>query len=171
VSDAPIAIRPETADDAADVRKLLVDAFGGPAEATLVDRLRRDGDLMLALIATDAARVVVGHVAFSRLHVEGAGGRLPAVALAPLAVADTHRRRGIGATLVRAGLDQLEAQGETLVFVLGDPAYYTRFGFAPETAAPFVCAYAGPQFMALRLSEDAPHAGTIRYPAAFDDLA
>jgi putative acetyltransferase len=170
VSDPPIAIRPETAGDAADVRQLLVSSFGGPAEAALVDRLRRDGDLMLALVATDAARAVVGHIAFSRLCVE-AGDLSPAVALAPLAVADTHRRCGIGVALVRAGLDQLAAQGEMLVFVLGDPAYYTRFGFAPESAGRFACAYAGPHFMALRLSEHAPHAGTIRYPAAFDDLA
>ena len=151
--------------------QLLVGAFGGPSEAALVDRLRRDGDLILTLIATDAARAIVGHVAFSRLRVEGAGGTSSAVALAPLAVADTYRRRGAGAALVRAGLDQLAAQGETLVFVLGDPAYYTRFGFAPKTAAPFVCAYAGPHFMGLRLSDAAPRGGTIRYPAAFDDLA
>jgi putative acetyltransferase len=171
VSDTLIAIRPETADDASNVGKLLVGAFGGPAEADLVDRLRRDGDLMLALVATDARRTVVGHVAFSRLCVEGAGGLSPAVALAPLAVADTHRCGGIGAALVRAGLDRLTAQGETLVFVLGDSAYYTRFGFASETGAPFACAYAGPHFMAMRLSDAAPRGGTIRYPAAFDDLA
>jgi putative acetyltransferase len=180
VSDAPLAIREEAAGDAADVRKLLVSAFGGPAEADLVDRLRRDGDLILALLATDARRDIVGHVAFSRLRIEVAFSRLriesvghaaPAVALAPLAVADTQRRRGIGAALVRAGLDRLAAQGETLMFVLGDPAYYRRFGFATETAERFACVYAGPHFMALRLSDHAPGAGTIRYPAAFDELA
>jgi len=171
VSDTPIAIRPETADDAANIRELLVHAFGGPAEADLLDRLRRDGDLILALVALDARRAVVGHVAFSRLRIESVGHAAPAVALAPLAVPDAQRRLGIGAALVRAGLDQLAAHGETLVFVLGDPAYHTRFGFAPETATPFASAYSGPHFMVLRLSQHAPHAGTIRYPAAFDDLA
>ena len=140
-----------------------------PAEAELVDRLRRDGDLVLSLVATDAAQAVVGHVAFPRLRVESAGREFPAVGLAPLAVADDasppRRRRGAGSV---RGSRNCARQGETLVFVMGDPAYYTRFGFALETAQPFTCAYAGPYFMALRLADAAPRAGTVRYPAAFD---
>jgi putative acetyltransferase len=124
----------------------------------------------MALVAIDGSQAVVGHVAFSRLHVEASAGQWPAVSLAPLALAAASRRRGIGAQLVRTGLDRLAAQGEALVFVLGDPAYYTRFGFDVDTAKPFTCAYAGPHFMALWLSDRAPHSGTIRYPAAFDDL-
>ena len=162
--------RPEAAADADAVHTLLVHAFGTPAEADLVDQLRRNGDLLLALVATDAAHAIVGHVAFSRLHVEGAGGEWPAVGLAPLAVAEPHRRRGIGAALVRAGLDHLRARGETLVFVMGNPAYYTRFGFALATAQSFTCVYAGPYLMALQWGETAPRAGTLRYPAAFGDL-
>jgi putative acetyltransferase len=131
--------------------------------------MRRDGDIVLALVAIDA-QAVVGHVAFPRLRIENAGRELAGVGLAPLAVSETHRRRGVGAALVREGLDRLRAQGETLVFVLGDPAYYTRFGFALETARPFTCVYAGSYFMALRLSDAAPGNGAVRYPAAFDDL-
>jgi putative acetyltransferase len=141
------------------------------AEADLVDDLRAAGDLVLALVAADATPAIVGHVAFSRLRVEGSGPVSTAVGLAPLAVVETHRRRGVGTALVRAGLDRLAAQGETLVFVLGDPAYYARFGFAPEAAQPFTIVYSGPHFMALRLSDIAPPAGTIRYPAAFDRLS
>jgi putative acetyltransferase len=165
-----IAIRPEAAADAGPVNALLVHAFGGPAEAGLVDRLRRDHELVLELVATDAAHTVVGHVAFSRLRVGNTGNEFPAVGLAPLAVGEPHRRRGIGAALVRAGLERLTTQGEALVFVMGSPAYYTRFGFALETAQPFTCVYAGPYFMALQLADAAPRVGTIRYPAAFDDL-
>ncbi len=164
-----IAIRPEVPADATDVRELLVRAFETSAEAELVDRMRRDGDIVLALVATDA-QAVVAHVAFPRLRIENAGREFPVIGLAPLAVSETHRRRGVGAALVRAGLDRLRAQGETLAFVLGDPAYYARFGFALGTAQPFTCVYAGPYFMALRLSDAAPRAGTVRYPAAFDGL-
>lgn len=162
-----ITIRPETAADAGAIRALLVHAFDTPAEADLVDRLRRDGELVLALVATDAAHGVVGCAAFPRLHV---GADWPAVGLAPLAVSGTHRRQGIGAALVRDGLDRLAALGETLVFVLGSPQYYTRFGFALEAAQPFPCVYAGAYFMALRLTDAAPRAGAVRYPAAFDGL-
>ena len=62
------------------------------------------------------------------------------------------------------------ARGASLVFVLGDPAYYTRFGYCPAAAAAFESTYAGPYFMALRLNEDAPKSGKVRYPAAFDGL-
>jgi len=170
VTDASggVTIRPEAAADAPAIHELLAHAFETAAEAELVDRLGRDGDLVLSLVATDAAQAVVGHVAFPRLRVDSAGREWSAIGLAPLAVAATHRRRGIGAALARAGLDRLAAQGETLVFVMGNPAYYTRFGFALATAQPFICAYAGPYFMALRLADTAPRAGTVRYPAAFD---
>jgi putative acetyltransferase len=165
-----IAIRLEAPADAPAIHELLVHAFEMPVEAELVDRMRRDGDIVLALVATDA-QAVVGHVAFPRLFIENVGREFVGVGLAPLAVSKTHRRRGVGAALVREGLDGLRAQGETLVFVLGDPAYYTRFGFALETAQPFTCVYAGPYFMALRLSDAAPSGGTVRYPSAFDGLA
>jgi putative acetyltransferase len=162
-------IRPEAASDIGAVRELVGQAFGQPDEAELVERLRADGDLALALVATGGGSIV-GHAAFPRLHVETAGVQVPAIGLAPLAVNEAHRRQGIGARLVRAGLAQLAMQGETLAFVLGEPAFYTRFGFSLETARPFTCAYAGPHFMAMRLSEAAPRAGTIRYPAGFDAL-
>lgn len=162
--------RPEAEADADATRALLKHAFQTQSEAKLVDRLRREGDLLLGMVATDSVRGVVGYIAFPRLRVEHAGQQFPAVGLAPLAVAEAHRRLGIGADLVCGGLDCLALRGETLVFVLGSPAYYTRFGFAREAARPFSCAYDGPHFMALRLADNAPRTGTIRYPVAFDAL-
>ena len=168
-----ITIRPETAADAPAIRALLAGAFEASAEgeAELVEHLRRDGDLVLALVAVDAAQRVVGHVAFPRLYLETPDREFPAIGLAPLAVVATHRRQGVGAALVRAGLDRLAASGETIVFVLGNPDYYTRFGFALDLAQPFICVYAGPYFMALRLADTAPRAGIVRYPAVFEGLS
>lgn len=161
------AIRPERPDDAPGVGELLDAAFGGPAESRLVERLRANGDLVLTLVATDAA-AIAGYIAWPRLWIETAQQRLPAVGLAPLAVAPQRQRRGIGSALTREGLAQLRARGESLAFVLGDPVYYRRFGFTVEAASGYVSKYAGAHFMALKLSDVSPSAGRVRYPAAFD---
>jgi putative acetyltransferase len=165
-----IVFRPEEADDAVTVRVLLQVSFGGTAEATLVNRLRSGGELVLALVAAEASQRIVGYVGFPRLQVETTEGTRPAVGLAPLAVAASHQGRGIGAALVRAGLDRLVARQEEIVFVVGDPALYRRFGFSAEQARAFVSPYRGPHFMVRRLAANAPRRGRLRYPAAFDAL-
>ena len=164
-------IRPEWPKDASSIRLLLREGFETSAEADLVERLRHDGDLVLAMVATDATDGIFGYVAFPRLCVEHAGQEFPAIGLAPLVVAKAYRRQGIGADLVSGGLGNLGLRGESLVFVLGNPAYYMRFGFALDLTRPFTCVYAGPHFMARRLTDNAPRAGTVRYPAAFDGFA
>jgi len=169
-TDIEVAIRPYEAADAPQVRRLLEQAFGGTDEADLVDRLMRDGDLVLTLVA-ERNDEIVGCVAFPRLAIaDESGGTTPSVGLAPLAVATKARRRDIGGALVRAGLARLRDMDETLVFVLGDPAYYRRFGF--EAADPaFRSPYSGPHFMQARLRGGGPESGTIRYPVAFAALS
>ena len=166
----PITVRLEQAGDAVSVRTVLADAFGGRAEADLVDRLRTNGDLVLALVAELEDRCIVGHIGFPRLAVDAPDGSARAVGLAPLAVAVDLWNRGIGSALVRRGLALLAERGEQLVFVVGDPAYYGRFGFDAAAATPFVSPYSGPHFMVLRLAQTAPWEGTVRYPSALADL-
>ena len=159
-------IRPEAADDAGSVRDVLRAAFQGEAEATLADELRADGDIVLSLVAVDQNDGVVGYVAFPRLSVAG----VPCAALAPVAVAPEYQRRGIGQALIEQGMSMLRQRGEKLVFVLGEPAYYARFGFDPTTAAAFTSDYSGPYFMASR-ADGAPASGAVRYPPAFARLS
>lgn len=161
-------IRPERPGDARAIRDILVAAFSGSAEADLVDRLRRDGDLVLALVADD--HEMCGYVAFPRLRVEDADDVHDVVGLAPVAVAPGRQRQGIGSALISEGHRRLIERGEPLIFVLGHPAYYPRFGYSVAAAAPFRSDYAGPHFMAQRLNESAPTAGKVRYPAAFAGL-
>jgi putative acetyltransferase len=163
-----VIIRPERTEDAAAIRDVLTAAFSGNAEADLVEGLRAGGALVLSLVADDAG--VRGYIGFPRLRVENTQGAFDAVGLAPVAVVPDHQRRGIGAAMIREGHRLLAEQGHSLSFVLGDPAYYQRFGYDLATAAPFDSVYAGPYFMALRLSEVAPRAGKVRYPAAFSQL-
>ncbi|BCL75209.1 N-acetyltransferase [Jeongeupia sp. HS-3] len=153
------------------IRELVTAAFGQPDEAGLVDALNDAGRVSLALIA-EADGLVVGHLLFSPVSVAGVAGEV--VGLAPLAVAADWRRQGIGKALVEAGLAALKARGAAAVVVLGDPAYYGRFGF--ESAARFglACEYEVPAeyFMALELWPDALAfaAGTVAYAPEFAAL-
>ena len=158
------SIRPETADDREAVRQLLLAAFPTCGEARLVERLRGDGDAALSLVAVEV-EAVVGHVLFSRLRAPAA-----ALALAPLAVRADRRRRGIGARLVRAGLDRAKREGWRAVVVLGDPAYYSRFGFRPETVRGMASLYAGPALMGLALAPGGLSGPCIEHAPAFASL-
>ncbi len=165
-----VEIREETDGDRDAIREVNRLAFGAEAEAQLVDRLRSDGDAIVSVVAVQARRIA-GHAMFSRLpiHIEK-GQVLQAVALAPVAVRPAFQRQGIGTSLIRAGLDLCKNRGCRIVIVVGDPAYYTRFGFSTATARDLRSPYAGDSFMALELVAGALDgvAGTVRYPPAFD---
>ncbi|MEA3041970.1 MAG: putative acetyltransferase, partial [Sphingomonadales bacterium] len=140
-------------------------AFGTGAEAELVERLHADAGAAIALVAEVEARIV-GHVLFSRM-----AAPFRALGLGPVSVLPPRQRSGIGSALVRAGLVRARQEGWDAVFVLGDPAYYGRFGFTVEAAAPFLCAYSGPHFMALALGGGMPGVGgEIAYAPAFAAL-
>ncbi|CAM5394559.1 MULTISPECIES: GNAT family N-acetyltransferase [Streptomyces] len=102
-------------------------------ETTLLDELRiSDGWLpALSFVATGDRDEVIGHVVCTRGHV---GSDLAlALGLGPLSVHPAHQRRGVGQALVHAVLGAADAFGESLVALLGSPAYYGRFGFRPST--------------------------------------
>ncbi|MEZ5765436.1 MAG: N-acetyltransferase [Xanthobacteraceae bacterium] len=162
-------VRPERPEDAPAIHALVADAFGQTPEADLVDRLRGEGDLVCSLVAEDGG-ALIGHVAFSRVWIAQGAPRLAGVSLAPVAVLPMHQRRGVGSALIRASHARLRDAGEGIVFVLGDPAYYQRFGFSRASAAGFDCIYQGEYFQALRLAPDAPSSGKVTYAAAFGGL-
>ena len=116
----------------------------------------------LSLVAVED--YVVGHVMLSRMQAP-----FKALGLAPVAVHADWRRQGIADRLVRAGLAQAKIDGWEGVFVLGDPAYYTRFGFDLALASGFQSPYAGPHFMALALQDiGLPEStGVVSYAPAF----
>jgi putative acetyltransferase len=170
---AATTVRRYLAADRTFVANLLRDAFGASAEAKLVARLRAEPAMAFELVAEDAAGTVLGHIAFSRLSVIGEGGRsLDAVALAPLAVAPDRQRHGIGSSLVRAGIEECRKQGAALIVVLGDPAYYGRFGFSAAVATRLRAPYSGGGFMALELQSGAlgDAEWAVVYPRAFAEI-
>ncbi len=121
-------IRTEQSADILAIYRINKEAFGGEAEADLVDRLRATGSLILSLVAIED-RELVGHIAFSPVRIDSTAGTKDAIGLGPLGVLPAYQNRGIGSELVRAGLAELKKAGYGVVVVLGHPDYYPRFGF------------------------------------------
>lgn len=158
-------VRAERPSDVESIRAVVAAAFGQPDEARLVDRLRADGDAVMSLVAEEDGRLV-GHVLLSRLEAP-----FPALALAPVAVVPDRQRGSVGTALVRAAIERATSDGWKAIFVLGDAAYYGRFGFDAAKAAGVTSPYAGAHFMALPLGGPLPVAsGDVRHAPAFAAL-
>ena len=124
-----IEIRNELPDDSTAVRAVLVHAFGGDAEARLVELLRNHKQAPIALVAT-AAGQVVGQIMFSPITVADAFEGFRGIALAPVAILPEFQNQGIGSKLIRDGLEACRCAGYDAVVVLGHTTYYPRFGFS-----------------------------------------
>lgn len=164
-----VLIRSELPGDMEAVHGLLASSFPTDAEARLVDRLRAAGHLTISLVAV-AGDEVVGHVGFSPV-VTAVG--VSGLGLAPVATAQPFRGRGVAARLIRVGLDACVAAGVGWVVVLGNSAYYGRFGFGPAEEYGLTDEYGGGSaFQALELVEGSlPRgAGLVRYGAEFTQL-
>jgi putative acetyltransferase len=131
-------LREERPEDRAAVRDVQRRAFGdhGRAEhgrvvADLVDSLRETITPAaggLSLVAEQDGRIA-GHVMFTRSLLDAPRRLVGVQVLSPLGVAPGLQGRGVGSALVRHGLKALAERAEPLVFLEGDPAYYSRFGF------------------------------------------
>lgn len=163
-----IRLRPERAEDAAAIEVLTLVAFlhvehSRHDEQDIIAALRADAALTVSLVAEHDG-YVVGHAAASPVTLAD-GGR-GWYGLGPLSVGPGHRRQGIGGRLVAAVLDDLRGRGAGGCVVLGDPAFYRRFGFAPEPG--LILPGAPPsQFLALPFGDRLPPIGEVEYHRAF----
>ena len=129
---APVVVRPEGPSDVEAIFEVTRAAFASVPHADgtepyIVDALRSAGALTVSLVATLHSRVV-GHVGFSPVAMsDGTEGWY---ALGPVSVLPEIQRRGVGTALIADGLDRLRALGAAGCVLVGDPAYYVRFGFA-----------------------------------------
>jgi putative acetyltransferase len=161
------AIRPEQLGDEAAISAVTKAAFAGQphsdgSEVAVVEGLRAACALSLSLVA-EAQGEIVGHVAFSPVTIpDGTRGWF---GLGPVSVEPARQREGIGGALVRAGLEQLHDLEATGCVVLGDPAYYGRFGYAHDPALTYPVPM--PEaFQQQRFSGPAPK-GEVSYHSAF----
>ncbi len=127
-----LVVRPETVDDFPAVQEVVNLAFQNVAEgeADLIDALRADTGYTpeLSLVA-ELNGAVVGHVIFSEAYIDTNSGRVPAIALGPLAVHPDWQQQGIGSKLVGEGLSAGRRLGHRIAVVIGHSTYYPRFGF------------------------------------------
>ena len=161
-------IRDERADDAPVIAALTTRAFAAAehasgTEAAIVDALRVAGALTVSLVAVEDG-AIVGHVALSPVRIDGAAGGW--FGLGPLSVDPARQRHGIGAGLVEAALARLRAAGAAGCMLLGEPAYYRRFGFVSDPALRYGDE-ASPYFQNLPLAGP-PACGQVSYHPAFD---
>jgi len=160
-------IRPEGPADLGGITELTIAAFNTlpisqHTEQFIITALRRAGDLSLSLVAEIDGHLV-GHVAFSPVALSD--GTTDWYGLGPVSVLPDFQRQGIGSALIKEGLTRLETMGGRGCALVGDPAFYSRFGFrhCPELVLPGV----PPEvFMVLPFGEDAP-SGEITFHEAF----
>lgn len=159
-------VREEIDSDHDAVRMVVEAAFGQPSEAALVDALRHDGDAEISLVEVEGD-TVIGHILLS-----GMTAPVRALGLAPVSVTSDHQGGGVGSRLIRDGLKLAKTRGWEAVFLLGEPGYYSRFGFRADIAEAFASPYAGPYFIALELVGGAlsGNGGEVAYARAFAAL-
>ncbi len=161
------AIRREQPDDVATIFELTEAAFrdmpfSDGDEQNVNERLRDSGDLTLSLVAESQARIV-GHIAFSPVTISDGASHW--YGLGPVSVWPDLHHQGVGSALIREGIARMERLGAKGIVLLGNPDYYTRFGFRHEPQL----AYPGPPpeyFQALLLKGDLP-SGEVSYAPAF----
>jgi putative acetyltransferase len=172
-----VIIRRETLEDRAAVDAVTSAAFGRsagvdgePVETRLLRALRDDAGWISTLsMVAEREDEVIGHVVCTR----GRLGVLDALGLGPISVLPNRQRRGVGSALMHAVIGAADACGERLIALLGDPGFYSRFGFVPASEhrvdAPDP---AWAEYFQIRTLTNCPPviAGAFRYAAPFAAL-
>lgn len=160
-------IREESPSDAAAIHALTAAAFlNAPhtahTEQFIVDALRQAGVLAVSLVAEQGGEVV-GHVALSPVSISD--GSTNWYGLGPISVEPALQGKGIGSLLMQTALGRLRELGAAGCVLVGEPAYYSRFGFRaePGLTLPDV----PPEyFQALPFGSSTPR-GVVRFHEAF----
>jgi len=165
-----VLFRAEHPEDFTAAERVNEDAFQRPDEALLVRNLRKNNRLIISQVA-QLDHEVVGHIAFSPVHL-GPGQAAPkALGLAPVAVSQLWQGGGIGSRLIEQGLELARKAGYHWVVVLGMPNYYQRFGFRTASEFGLACSFDVPDeaFMAMPLKPGALDqvSGTVYYAPEF----
>lgn len=140
-----VQIRAASETDTPAILDVVWSAFGkehGQEIADLIIDLWKDPSAqpVISLVATTNDRVV-GHVLFTRTRLKQSQQIFSSAILAPLSVHSDYQNQGIGGKLIQDGLNRLQTMGVGLVFVLGHPGYYPKYGFVPAGPQGFEAPY------------------------------
>ncbi len=172
VNDMQLIIRDEIDGDINSIYRVNQQAFETNAEAELVNLLRASGKAVISLVAVFDAEIV-GHILFSPMSIEPPSVNWNALGLAPVGVLAEFQFQGIGKALVKRGLERCRDLGAELVFVLGHPTYYPKFGFLKASLFGFTNEYqADEAFMVKELKPDIleKYEGLVKYAAEFKEI-
>jgi len=163
-----LEIREEGPGDAEIIAEVTTRAFRGAehssgTEAHIVDALRDAGALTMSLVAAEGGSVV-GHVAVSPVLIDGQAEHW--FGLGPVSVEPTRQGLGIGTALVRAALDRLREMGSHGCVVLGDPAFYARFGFTSHAELRY--GDVPPRYFQRIVLAGSPPRGSVTYHGSFE---
>lgn len=170
-----IQYRDEQETDRDAIRDLHYQAFNGhpqhapgaaPTEHRIIDGLRGAGALAISLVAQEGD-IAIGHAALSPVRIDGA----PAdwLGLGPIGVLPQHQGRGVGSELMRRSIERANAMDMGGIILVGDPAFYARFGFTSGTPL-FIPGVPEANVLALHLNGDMPQ-GTVAFHSAFFEAA
>jgi putative acetyltransferase len=162
-------IEPERPGDAPKIGQITTTAFAPMPfsdgdEARIIDALREAGALTVSLVAIAADGELIGHIALSPVRIDGQPSDW--YGLGPVSVAPEIQSRGIGSALIAEGLDRLRELKAGGCVLLGDPNYYSRFGFV---SVPTLTYRGKPNRYFQRLVLGAsPRKGDVCFHPAFD---
>ncbi|MFJ8353172.1 GNAT family N-acetyltransferase [Bacillus paramycoides] len=171
-----VTIRQEQQNDYSKTEEVVKQAFlneefSDKTEHELVSRIRKCDAFIpeLSIVAVD--KEIVGHIMLSKITIEQDGTSVESLALAPVSVAPSHQKKGIGGKLIAAAIEKAKELGYGSVVVLGHQEYYPRFGFKKASDWNIKAPFEVPDevFMAMELRENALQGveGVVQYSEAF----
>ncbi|NOS84538.1 MAG: N-acetyltransferase [Ignavibacteria bacterium] len=169
-------VRGEKQADHPDIFEINRLAFGREDEGILINDIRktRSYEFGFSLVAIKEDKIL-GHALFSKGFITHRGRRFKCLVLGPIAVLPEHQRQGIGKALINEGLERAKEVGFGAVVVVGDPVYYSQFGFKPAITMKLRTSMKIPDenFMAKEISRNALRGiiGTVMFPREFLALA
>jgi predicted N-acetyltransferase YhbS len=176
----PLLVRAERPGDVAAIRAVTqaafsASAFGHDGEAELIDRLRSACPEIVSLVAEREDRLI-GHVLFSPVGIQNDESYRKGMGLGPMAVLPEFQGCGIGSALINTGLAMLRDGGVSFVCVLGDPVFYSRFGFQAAESFGIYSEFGGDrdgsfQIQWLNGKPETRERALARYRPEFSELA